>query len=149
MQMEVFREGGACQVYPMRRHMPYIVVCESAPRIRMSPTILDFLNRKYMLHIIDALYEGPKHYNQLIKRFPIGTNTLSERLKSLTKEGIVVRKVWNDLPPSVTYRLTQKGQALAAILKELDAWEEDWKGRHPDPRAVVRLEGESLADTED
>ena len=50
-----------------------------------------------------------------------GTNprTLSERLRWLESEGLVVRKSYPESPPRVEYELTLKGEGLLLIIGEM------------------------------
>jgi DNA-binding HxlR family transcriptional regulator len=51
---------------------------------------------------------------------------LSERLKELEAEGILVRTVIPDMPVRVEYHLTEKGQSLKQVLETISAWAETW-----------------------
>jgi DNA-binding HxlR family transcriptional regulator len=46
--------------------------------------------------------------------------TVSRRLKELEKLGVLERKVKDEYPPKVTYKLTEKGGKLIRILNKLD-----------------------------
>jgi DNA-binding HxlR family transcriptional regulator len=52
---------------------------------------------------------------------------LSERLKELETEGIVVRLVTPDTPVRVEYELTRKGRALDGALAAVAAWADEWQ----------------------
>jgi DNA-binding HxlR family transcriptional regulator len=51
---------------------------------------------------------------------------LSERLRSLESEGLVLRAVIPETPVRVEYELTKKGRELQAALREIAAWAERW-----------------------
>ncbi len=51
---------------------------------------------------------------------------LSERLKELEAEGIVVREVRPQTPVRNEYRLTDKGAALADAVVALSRWADEW-----------------------
>jgi len=51
---------------------------------------------------------------------------LSERLRSLESEGLVVRAVVPDTPVRVEYELTQKARELQDALSEIASWAERW-----------------------
>lgn len=87
--------------------------------------LVEFLGRKHMVPIIFIFYENqdrPLRYNQIYKRLVISPKTLSERLKELDIMGIVTRKAYNEIPPRVEYRITEKGLSLGLIFKSLEKW---------------------------
>lgn len=47
---------------------------------------------------------------------------LSTSLRNLEEDGIVVRKVYPEVPPRVEYRLTERGEGLLASMEPLIAW---------------------------
>jgi DNA-binding HxlR family transcriptional regulator len=52
---------------------------------------------------------------------------LSERLRELEEEGIVVRQVLPETPVKVEYALTDKGRALEEALGAIGHWAEHWQ----------------------
>ena len=56
----------------------------------------------------------------------ISGTMLSERLLELEKEGLVIRKVYSEIPPKVEYSLTYRAMELESILNDLDRWHERW-----------------------
>src|SRR5215213_9102716 len=65
-----------------------------------------------------------KQFKQSMKGF--STRTLSNRLKELAKGGILERQRYNEIPPRVKYRLTNKGQELAESVIYLLQWMQKW-----------------------
>ena len=58
---------------------------------------------------------------------PISDALLSERLKQLEAEGIIVtRTVTPDTPVRITYGLTERGRDLSSVMEELAGWAERW-----------------------
>ncbi|MPM73345.1 HTH-type transcriptional regulator YodB [bioreactor metagenome] len=51
---------------------------------------------------------------------------LTERFKELESEGIVVRKVYPEIPVRIEYELTEKGQELKIVMDEIQKWAERW-----------------------
>jgi len=47
-------------------------------------------------------------------------------LKELEKSGILSRKSYNEIPPRIEYRLTDKGQALTASIISMLQWMKKW-----------------------
>jgi DNA-binding HxlR family transcriptional regulator len=51
---------------------------------------------------------------------------LSERLKELEAEGIVVRSVTPETPVRIEYLLTDKGRSLIPVVEAVAGWAEKW-----------------------
>jgi DNA-binding HxlR family transcriptional regulator len=54
------------------------------------------------------------------------SKTLAIRLKELEKSTILSRKSYNEIPPRVEYRLTDKGQELTESIISLLLWMKKW-----------------------
>ena len=98
--------------------------CKSAQGA-MCPAIaaIELLQEKWVLFIVRALLEGAKGFNEL-RREVGGCNpsTLSERLDTLEKRGIITKTVCSTMPPRTSYELTSSGFALQNVILEIDAW---------------------------
>jgi DNA-binding HxlR family transcriptional regulator len=84
---------------------------------------LDLVGDRWALLVVRELMPGPKRYTDLSEHLPgIGTNILATRLRDLEAAGIVIRRT---LPPpaaSRVYELTDHGQALRPVIRELGLW---------------------------
>ena len=80
------------------------------------------LQEKWVLFILYELMQGPIGFNEMTRRGPINTTTLSQRLDLLEREGIVTRTVYSTIPPKTSYQLTDKGLALKSVLETIRAW---------------------------
>jgi len=56
----------------------------------------------------------------------VSTKTLASRLKELEADGILNRKVYNEIPPRVEYSMTEKGQKLTQAIMPLLQWVTQW-----------------------
>src|SRR5215472_5041450 len=63
-------------------------------------------------------------FRQALKGF--SSKTLAIRLKELQKAGILERQAFNEIPPRVEYRLTNKGQELVESIIGLLHWMRKW-----------------------
>ena len=63
-------------------------------------------------------------FRQTLKGF--SSKTLAIRLKELQKAGILERQAFNEIPPRVEYRLTDKGQELVESIIGLLNWMRKW-----------------------
>ena len=88
---------------------------------------VELVGRRWAGAIIRALLPGRARYNELRAAIPdISDRMLSERLRELEAEGIVVRSVLPETPVRVEYELTDKGRALEAAIRAIAAWAETW-----------------------
>jgi DNA-binding HxlR family transcriptional regulator len=88
---------------------------------------VELIGRRWTGALLRMLLSGPTRFGDLRSAVPeISDRMLSERLKELEAEGIVVREVSDDTPVRVVYRLTDKGRALEAPLRAIGAWAEEW-----------------------
>ncbi len=88
---------------------------------------LEVLNGKWTFLILRDLFEGTKRFGELRKSLcGVSPKTLSQRLKELEDKGILVRKPYSTIPPTVEYSLTEKGQSLKPIIKAMKLWGAQW-----------------------
>ena len=95
----------------------------------------DLIAAKWTPLILHDLSEGPRRFNQLEHACPgISPRTLSERLRVLEQEGIVLRHSYPESPPRVEYELTDKGRALLPIIDEMRRFGRRWLISEPRKR---------------
>jgi len=88
---------------------------------------VELIGRRWAGAIIQALLPGPARFASIRDAIPgISDRMLSERLKELEAEGILLRQVHADVPVRVEYELTEKGRALAPALAAIEAWAHRW-----------------------
>lgn len=91
---------------------------------------VELIGRRWAGAIIRALMPGPARFAALRNAIPeISDRMLSERLKELEAEGILVRQVHADVPVRVEYQLTEKGHDLGPAIDAIGAWAERWTER--------------------
>ncbi|MCC2624602.1 MAG: yybR [Burkholderiales bacterium] len=85
--------------------------------------ILKILGGKWKTLIVYTLLDGTKRFNELRRIIPdVTQRMLTNQLRELEKDKIIIRKVYAQVPPKVEYTLTPIGEALKPILEELEAW---------------------------
>jgi DNA-binding HxlR family transcriptional regulator len=73
--------------------------------------------------IICYLIEKPMRYNDLYRIIPnISRKMLSEHLKELERDGLIIRVQYDSKLQRVDYRLSEKGRSLIPILDQLQDW---------------------------
>jgi len=84
---------------------------------------LDVIGDRWTLLILRDLMAGLHRYNDILESCAgMSPNVLSDRLKRLEAEGLVVRNYYKELPPRVEYTLTEKGWAVRPILLSMLDW---------------------------
>jgi DNA-binding HxlR family transcriptional regulator len=84
---------------------------------------LDLVGERWALLIVRELIHGPKRYTDLAEHLPgIGTNILAARLKSLEECGIISKRTLPAPAASRVYELTEYGQGLRTVMRELALW---------------------------
>ncbi|MFN3267176.1 MAG: winged helix-turn-helix transcriptional regulator [Deinococcales bacterium] len=88
---------------------------------------LEIIGGKWTTLILRDLLTGTKRFGELRKSLVgIPPKTLTERLRDLEQNGILVRIQHPTIPPKVEYTLTPKGLALGAIIASMAAWGQQW-----------------------
>src|SRR3989442_6172863 len=87
----------------------------------------EIISGKWTLLIIRDLASGVKRFNQLERSLHgISPKTLSERLRSLEEEGVIIRQTFADVPPRVEYSLTTKGRDLVDVIDSMRTYGKQW-----------------------
>jgi DNA-binding HxlR family transcriptional regulator len=101
----------------------------SDPGSAISPlgTALDRVGDRWSLLLVEALLTGSRRFGELAEAVPgIAPNILSDRLRRLTRAGILVATPYSRRPVRMEYALTADGRELAGALHLLA----DWGVRH-------------------
>jgi DNA-binding HxlR family transcriptional regulator len=78
---------------------------------------------RWSLLLVDALLGGPRRFNDLAGAVPvIAPNVLTQRLRHLEQQGLLVGTPYSRRPVRLSYELTAAGRDLADALTLLAAW---------------------------
>lgn len=93
---------------------------------------LNIIGGKWRLPILWALHKKEvMRYNALKREIEGITNMmLTQSLKDLEAEGIIIRTQYNEIPPRVEYSLGKHGKELIPILESLAQWGRKMKVGH-------------------
>ena len=84
---------------------------------------LERVGDRWSLLLVEALLGGPRRFNELAEAMPgIAPNILTDRLRRLERERIVVATPYQQRPPRMSYALTASGRDLASALRLLADW---------------------------
>lgn len=88
---------------------------------------IELIGGRWTGAIVRAVLSGRSRFSDIAEAIPgLSGRMLSDRLKTLEAEGIVVRTVYPEIPVRVEYRLTEKGQALAGVVAAVTEWAAVW-----------------------
>ena len=88
---------------------------------------IELIGSRWTGAILQTLLQGTTRYGAIRGAIPdITDRMLSERLRSLEGEALVLRVVIPDSPVRVEYELTPKGRELQNALREIGNWAERW-----------------------
>lgn len=85
---------------------------------------LSLISGKYKPIILYCLMEyEPVRFNEMQRYLKkVADKTLSQNLKELEADGLIVRKVYPQIPPKVEYSLSDRGHSLVKVLDKLCDW---------------------------
>jgi DNA-binding HxlR family transcriptional regulator len=87
--------------------------------------VLDRIADKWTVLIVGALEEKTKRFGELRREVGgVSQKMLTQTLRGLERDGVVVRTVYASVPPKVEYSLTPLGRTLVRILEEIREWSE-------------------------
>ncbi|MGA3038742.1 MAG: helix-turn-helix domain-containing protein [Vulcanimicrobiaceae bacterium] len=88
---------------------------------------LELIGRRWVGAILRTLMGAPRRFNEILGAIPgLSDRLLTERLRELETEGIVIRVVHSDRPVRVTYDLTCCGRSLEPVIRSVSEWAEVW-----------------------
>lgn len=91
--------------------------------IRPVRDVLDIINGKWKLPILIALSFGNKRFKELERDVEgITPKMLSKELRDLELNQLVIRTVYDTVPVSVEYRLSDYGKSLDQVITALRDW---------------------------
>jgi len=91
--------------------------------------------------VVLCLRDGPRRFSEL--RVPlrrVSPKVLTETLRALERDGMISRKVYDEIPPRVEYTLTGLGRTLLPAIEACREWVE----RHLPELLAARERAESV-----
>jgi DNA-binding HxlR family transcriptional regulator len=89
---------------------------------------INLISGKWKPAIITALLRGRQRPKDLQAQCPEATKrVINQQLKELEEDGIVTKKIYDELPIRVEYYLTPLGKELTPVVKALTGWGDAYK----------------------
>ena len=84
---------------------------------------LELIGGKWKTIILYSLSAGTRRFGEIAVRIPdISRKVLTEQLKELEADGLILRVQYKEIPPRVEYSLTELGKSLSPVIRELEVW---------------------------
>ncbi|KXB62584.1 helix-turn-helix domain-containing protein [Olsenella sp. DNF00959] len=105
------------------------------PRLEDLPacpveTTAQLIGSKWRLLILRDLLGGSRRFGELRRSVgDISQKVLTTNLRDMEEHGLVVRRVYPEVPPRVEYGLTELGRSLGPVIDAMRGWGEAYRGR--------------------
>ena len=95
---------------------------EELPACPVATTVA-LIGSKWKILIIRNLLQRPWRFNELKKDLEgISQKVLTDSLRSMEDDGLIIRTIYPEVPPRVEYALSELGQSLKPILDSMATW---------------------------
>jgi DNA-binding HxlR family transcriptional regulator len=92
-------------------------------RLRASRDAMEVIQGKWRIPIIISLTYGNKRFGEINRDIEdISPKMLSQELKALEENKIITRTLYDSMPVTVEYSLTELGHSMSSLLDELLSW---------------------------
>lgn len=98
---------------------------------------IDLLGDWWTPLVLREIFFGSTRFDEIQAGLSIGRNILTERLRRLTREGLLDRRAYQQRPPRYEYHLTEKGRDFFPVLVAIMRWGDRWL--HGRAAAPLRL----------
>ncbi len=96
-------------------------------------TTLMIIGDKWKVLILRDLMNGTMRFGELKKSIGhVSQKVLTAQLRDMEDKGLLIRKVYAEVPPRVEYTLTETGYSLKPVLDALWAWGAEYKAKNTD-----------------
>lgn len=86
-------------------------------------TTVQLIGNKWKLLILRNLLARPWRFNEMLRSIPgISQKVLTDNLRALETDGIIIRTVYPEVPPRVEYSLSELGDSMRPIIQAMEAW---------------------------
>ena len=94
-------------------------------RPSVARMVEDVVGCKWSLTVLDLVRRGVCRPGAMEQAVPgLSAKVLNERLRKLTRFGVLTKRSYPEIPPRVEYRLTDFGERFAAIMDSIQQLDE-------------------------
>lgn len=100
---------------------------EELPECPVATTV-QIIGNKWKILIIRNLLDAPQRFSEIKKTIPgISQKVLTDNLRALESDGLLIREVFAEVPPRVVYSLSELGKTLKPVLDAMGDWGAEYK----------------------
>jgi DNA-binding HxlR family transcriptional regulator len=104
--------------------------------IEHADETLDVLQGKWKVHLLVFMARGVHRHGRLLACLPgVSKKVMTDTLRTLERDGLVVRQIFAEVPARVEYSLTPLGWTLTGPLVALSEWAEAHSGEVTEARS--------------
>ena len=86
-------------------------------------TAVMLIGNKWKLLILRNLLSRPWRFNEMRRSLPgISQKVLTDNLRAMEADGLIVRTAFPEVPPHVEYSLSELGETMRPIIQTLETW---------------------------
>ena len=90
-------------------------------------TTVDLIGNKWKLLIMGELLKGTRRFNEIHRAVAgISQKVLTQNLRKMEEDGLIIREVFAEVPPRVEYSLSELGDSLRPIINSMSDWGRDY-----------------------
>jgi DNA-binding HxlR family transcriptional regulator len=120
------RRGGGANVGGMSYQPSTIADASDYEMVQATRTVLGMISPRWSVDVLYALATGTRRYSELLYEVgEISKKTLTQTLRGLERDGLIVRHAFADVPVRVEYSLSPLGWSLTGPLMVLYEWAAD------------------------
>jgi DNA-binding HxlR family transcriptional regulator len=102
-------------------------------------TTLKVIGGKWKVMILHFLLEDTRRFGELTRCLGrISARTLTQQLRELEEDGVIVRKDFGEIPPKVEYTISALGRTLSPVLHAMADWGEFLEARQERTKRTSR-----------
>ena len=113
--------------HPSEEEVAMMITKKEMPACPVATTV-QLIGNKWKLLIMRNLLVRPWRFNELQRSLEgISQKVLTDNLRSMEADGIIIRNVFPEVPPRVEYSLSELGESMRPILDAMQVWGNNYK----------------------
>lgn len=86
-------------------------------------SMIQLIGGKWKPVILYCLRSDTRRFGEIAARIPsISRKVLTDQLKELENDQLIIRQQFKEIPPRVEYSLSELGKSMSPILAEMEKW---------------------------